>query len=280
VTDLNPHLDGVAEGTWHRFTYRTVHGFEHGALTLTPPGWRAGTPSPTVVEIYPGHSPSRNLGGIGPMVDHELLAAHGYAALLADSPYDPRAAADPIEAAPAAVLPAVDEAVRLGFSDPARLAATRSSHGGTAVLGLLTRTGRFRAAIAEAGIADMVSKYGQMHLALHHPKRMGTVFWCETGQGGMGGPPWERPLRYLANPPIHFIDRVTTPMLLVAGTNDTAVSWTQCGEVFVGPRRLGRSCTLLVGRGEGHGAARWSEANRPEAVGRMLAWLARHLQAR
>jgi len=279
LTDHNPHMRGISRGTWHGFAFRTAHGREVGAALLTPPGWDHGTPCPTVVGFYPGGWPSRDPAAASLSIDAELLAARGHAVLLPDVPYDHRAPGDPSDAAPAAVLAAVNEAVRLGYADPDRLAVMGCSYGGMAVLSLLTRTGRFRAAVAEAGIADLAAKYGQMHLALDHPEWIGSVPWSETGQGGMGGPPWERPLRYVANSPVYALDRITTPLLLVAGSYDTAVSWAQSGEVFVGLRRLGRTCTLLVGRGEGHGISRWSEPNRREAVVRVLEWLDRHLKA-
>lgn len=279
LTDLNPHLAGIAQGEWQRFAFRTIHGADVGAAVLTPPGWKGGVPYPTVVCFYPDSYPSGAPGTVHPPVEPQLLAAQGYVVLLPDVPYDHLAAADPLDAAPAAVLPAVNEAIRLGYTDPQRLAVMGTSFGGTAVLGLLTRTGRFRVAVAEAGAADMASKYGEMQLALEHPELVGSTAWCETGQGGMGGPPWEWPLRYVNNSSVYFLDRVTTPLLLVAGSQDSAVSWAQSGEVFVGLRRLGRTCTLLVGRGEGHGISRWSEANRREAVTRILAWLDRYLGA-
>ena len=55
------------------------------------------------------------------------------------------------------------------------------------------------------------------------------------------------------------------------------MSWAQSGEVFVGLRRLGRTRTLLVGRGEGHGGSGWWEPNRREALARIPGWRRRYL---
>jgi len=108
---------------------------------------------PTIVSVYPDHRPSRSVRETPVPLPPELLAAQGWAVLRPDIPYDQGARADPIEATPAAALPAVDEAVRRAHAD--RLAVLGVSSGGAAVLRLLTRTGRFRAAVAESGTADM-----------------------------------------------------------------------------------------------------------------------------
>jgi len=104
-----------------------------------------------------------------------------------------------------------------------------------------------------------------MHVALEHPQLVGAVAWCETGQRGMGGPPWERPLRYLADSPVYFLDRVTTPLLLVTGSQDSAVSRAQSGEVFVGCGGWGgpARCWSAAGKGTaGRGGRRRTGARR------------------
>ena len=123
-----------------------------------------------------------------------------------------------------------------------------------------------------------VSAFAGMPAPLDHPERAGqSVAWCETGQGGMGAPPWERPERYVVNSPVFALDRIHTPLLLLAGDRDPGVPWSQSGEVYVGLNRLGRTCELAVYRGEGHTVRGWQETNRRDAVTRILRWLDTHL---
>jgi len=278
VADLNPHLGEVALGERRRFAFRTSEGVQAGATILLPPDWQEGRPCPTVVAFYPDAYPSKDPNGFSayavPEVVHgQLLASRGFAVLMPDVPYDQSGPGDPAAAGTAAVLPAVNEAVRLGYCDPERLAMSGHSYGGYGVLALLTQTGRFRAAVASAAPADMASMYGKT-LAGDH---IGGEAWCESEQGGMGAPPWERPLRYVANSPVFLADRIRTPLLLICGDADRGVPWSQSGEMFVALRRLGRRCTLAVYPGEEHNPDRYSEGHRMDVLRRVVSWLEEHL---
>jgi hypothetical protein len=82
---------------------------------------------------------------------------------------------------------------------------------------------------------DPVSAYGSMHGDDDRTGRVAAhgVQWAESSQGGMGAHPWDRPLRYVDNSPVFFLDRIRTPVLLIAGGRDHAVPWLQSGD----PRR-------------------------------------------
>ena len=238
-----------------------------------------GKPCPGVVVFYPGTAMgSRDVDFCGgPIVPYEWLAAQGFSVVLVDVPYDHRRPHDPINAGAGAVLPAVNAAIRRRYVDPDRMAVMGHSFGGYGVLCLVTRTQRFRAAICASGVSNVASQYGTMYGALAGREPKTQVPNAEAGQGGMGAPPWERPLRYVTNSPVFHLDRVTTPLLLVAGSEDCTTPWLQAGEAFVGLRRLSRTCTLLVYEGEGHEPNRWAECNRRDLATRILEWLQRHL---
>ncbi len=280
VTQLNPHLAEAALGRRRHFTFRTTEGQQVGAGILLPHGWVPGTPCPTVVSVYPGAFPSRRTldFDVGNIVEHQLLASRGYAVLTVDVPYDPKGPGDPSGVTAAAALPATDDAVRLGFAAPARLAIEGHSYGGYAVVTTVVRTSRFRAAIASAGAANLAAAYGSMYGNERHGGFYAFgVQWLESNQGGMGAPPWERPFRYVDNSPVFFLDRVHTPLLLIAGGRDTAIPWLQSGEVFTGMRRLGRTCTFVLYPKEGHVPTDFAEANRRDVVERVLSFLKEHL---
>ena len=280
VTDLNAHLAGVLLGQRRRMPFRTAQGEFVGAGVLLPPGWDPGSPGPGVVSVYPGGFPSGRVHEFdsGVIVEHQLLASRGYAVLTVDVPYEHAGTGDPSAAAAEAALPAVNEAARLGYVDPERMGLEGHSFGGYAVVATLVRTARFRAAVAASGAGNLISAYGSMYGGdkdgYFYPYG---VQWLEFVQGGMGAPPWERPLRYIANTPIFVLDRVRTPLLLIAGGEDTAVPWLQSGEVFVGLRRLGRVCTLLLYPHGGHNPTSFPEPARRDVVERVLAFLDRHL---
>ncbi len=283
LVDLNPHLMGKIFGVRKSFRFRTNDGEEVGARILLPPGWTPGRHCPTVVSVYPGAWPSQRPYSFddGDLISHQFLAARGFAVLQPDVPYDETAPYDPSRACDGAVLPALNEAVRLGYVDNERVALEGASFGGYGVVTLLCNTGRFRAAIAVAPPTDLASMYGGMPDALSprgYRQSIRSTFgasWLEDGDAGMRAPVWDRPLRYVINSPVFWLDRISTPLLLIAGSADAIVPWSQAAEVFIGLRRLGRRCMLLVYKGEEHGE--WSLPSQRDLSTRVVDWLDEYL---
>jgi dipeptidyl aminopeptidase/acylaminoacyl peptidase len=67
----------------------------------------------------------------------------------------------------------------------------------------------------------------------------------------MGAPPWEVPLRYVENSPVFYLDRIKTPVIIQAGSDDEAIVQFS-DEVWVGLQRLGKEATYLRYGGEEH----------------------------
>jgi len=67
----------------------------------------------------------------------------------------------------------------------------------------------------------------------------------------MGAPPWEVPLRYVQNSPVFYLDRIDTPLIVQAGSEDELIV-PLSDEVWVGLQRLGKEATYLRYQGEGH----------------------------
>jgi dipeptidyl aminopeptidase/acylaminoacyl peptidase len=174
----------------------------------------------------------------------QMLATRGYAVLYPDIP---QRVGTPMRDIAAAVLPAVDKVIELGIADPERLGVFGQSYGGYSTISLLVQTSRFKGALMSAGLADLVSNYGTFSGG-----SASGIGWSETGQALMVGTPWEYRERYLENSPIFYLDRVTTPLLIVHGDRDEAVSVAQGDEVFVGLRRLGKEVEYRRYGGEGH----------------------------
>ena len=68
----------------------------------------------------------------------------------------------------------------------------------------------------------------------------------------MGGTLWEKPLRYIENSPIFYIDKIQTPLLLLHNDKDGHVPWYQGIEMYVALRRLGKPSWMLNYNGEPH----------------------------
>jgi dipeptidyl aminopeptidase/acylaminoacyl peptidase len=115
-------------------------------------------------------------------------------------------------------LPGVRKVVEMGIADPDRLGIMGHSNGGYSTLSLITQTTRFKAAIMNAGPSDLISFYGQMG-------KDGTSFGVALGESFyIGGTPWDHRSKYIENSPVFFLDRVQTPLLIIHGGSDDAVS--------------------------------------------------------
>jgi len=130
-----------------------------------------------IVRVRPGEHPYARINrfgfGLDNMENAQILAAQGYAAYYPGFSADSR---DPMKQFAAAVIPAVNALIDLGIADPERLGVLGFSYGSYCVLGLITQTDRFKAAVAQAGITNFSSFYSQM------PRS-----WFKEGEGSMSG---------------------------------------------------------------------------------------------
>lgn len=94
----------------------------------------------------------------------------------------------------------------------------------------------------------------------------------------MGGGPWQYPNKYTENSPLFYLDRVQAPLLIVHGTEDTAVPSFLADEIFVGLRRLGKEVEYAKYEGEGHSQISWGYINQVDYLNRIIDWFDAHLK--
>jgi dipeptidyl aminopeptidase/acylaminoacyl peptidase len=283
---INRFLAQILQGELQKIEYRSPDGRLLNAWLLLPPGYSDGHRLPTVVWVYAGLSYSDTppffsvrLNSSGPY-NLQLLAARGYAVLLPSMPLKPEGqASDPYSELPDGVLPAVDKAIELGFSDPERVAVMGHSFGGYSVLGLITQTARFRAAISLSGFCNLMSLYGVLDTRFRFEdrarERLIHMVFAESGQFRMGAPPWEDAERYVRNSPLTYAGRVATPLLIVHGDMDY-VPIQQAEEFFTAMYRQRKVASFVRYWGEGHIIQ--SPANVQDMWNRIFAWLQDHLR--
>jgi dipeptidyl aminopeptidase/acylaminoacyl peptidase len=275
LTNVAPALSQRALGKSEVVEWRSLDGeLQRGAL-IYPADYEAGKSYPLIVKVYGGSSISDHLNLFGyanaPVENLHLYTTRGYALLLADSKLN---VGTPMVDLMKSVMPGIDRAIATGLADPQRNGITGHSYGGYSVLSLLVQSPRFKAAVMRAGMGDLIAGYGQL---AHDGTNYGLA-WAESGQGRMGGSPWEYRERYVENSPIFYLDRVQTPLLIIHGDQDDAVPAYLADEVFTGLRRLGRAVTYARYPGEGHWEGGWSYADRLDALQRQIAWFERYLK--
>jgi dipeptidyl aminopeptidase/acylaminoacyl peptidase len=275
LSNINSVVSALTLGKSRLIDWRSMDGLPLRGALLLPANFDPARRYPLIVYVYGGSYGSGSVyrfGLAGPVVDNlQLLATRGYAVLVPDCPL---AKGTPMRDLFRTVNPAVDKVVQLGIADPDRIGIMGHSYGGYSTLALIVQTNRFRAAVDSAGISDLISLYGQMDDSGASPN----IGWCETGQGGMVGTPWQFRDRYIENSPVFYLDRVSTPLLITNGELDDATPHAQAEEVFVGLRRLGKEVVYAKYRGEGHWQGTWSYLNVVDYWSRVLQWLDQHLQ--
>ena len=281
IVETNTFLRDIRPGELRKIEYRSLDGQELKGWVILPYGYQEGKRFPMVAWVYPstvyGDTPPRPYpSSQQDVLNPQLLAAHGYAVLLPSMPLKPYGELeDPYLQFAKGVLPAVDKLVDLGIADPKRVGVMGWSYGGYSVYGLITQTNRFRAAIAGAGLSDLVSLYGTFAAfdgrsrydanAHEDPFRMWNV---ETM--AMGAPPWKDLGRYLRNSPISYVDRVETPLMIIHGDLDPVVGIEQAEEFFTALYRQNKRARFVRYWGEWHGIE--SPANIRDAWQRIFAW--------
>lgn len=123
-------------------------------------------------------------------------------------------------------------------------------------------------------MSNLFSNYGEML----NDGSASSIGWAETGQGRMGGSPWEFQDRYITNSPFFFLDRVNTPLLIQHGAADHIVSVARAEETFIALRRLGKPVVFVRYEGEGHAPNSWKFANIEDYWQRIFQWFERYLK--
>jgi dipeptidyl aminopeptidase/acylaminoacyl peptidase len=275
VSDVAPGLSQRALGKSEVLEWRSLDGeLQRGAL-IYPGDYEPGKSYPLIVKVYGGSPISDHLNLFGyasaPVENLHLYTTRGYALLLADSSLN---VGTPMVDLMKSVMPGIDRAIATGVADPQRIGVTGHSYGGYSTLALIVQSPRFKAAVMRAGMGDLIAGYGQL---AHDGTNYGLA-WAESGQGRMGGSPWEYRERYLENSPVFYLDRVRTPLLIIHGDQDDAVPSYLADQIFTGLRRLGKTVTYARYPGEGHWEGGWSYADRADALRRQIAWFDRHLK--
>jgi dipeptidyl aminopeptidase/acylaminoacyl peptidase len=284
LTDLNPHLRQIPRGKKELFSYRNLDGQELKGALLYPPGYEEGKRYPLVVDVYAG-SMVTTLERTFPLYFNpvscipQLLSQCGYLVMEPSIPLSAEGnKGSPLKEIPDSVLPAVDKVVEMGIADPERIGVIGQSYGGYTVNVLITQTNRFKAAVALAGLSDLISNYGIFDARMRYGLGGSSFFssWSEGGQGRMGVPPWEDRLQWIENSPIYYLNKVETPLLLLHGDLDF-VSLAQAEEVFSGLKRLEKEVEFVRYFGEGHVLSK--PANIRDSWRRIVAWFDKCLKA-
>jgi dipeptidyl aminopeptidase/acylaminoacyl peptidase len=262
-------LRGIQLGAVQRLKVKSADGTDIDAFLTLPPGVSAapGRRLPTLLRIHGGPVAQFAMGF---ETEWQILAAHGYAVVAAN----PRGSSGYGRAFSRAifadwgnkdyqdVMAAVDHVIAMGIADPDRLGVGGWSYGGILTNYVVTKTGRFKAAISGASETNYLANYGTDHYQKEWEAELGL--------------PWKNPELWMRLSPFFQMEKITTPVLLLCGAADVNVPCLNSEQLFQGLRRLGRDTELVIYPDQFHSIEKPTYVK--DRYDRYLDWYDKHLQ--
>lgn len=239
LVETNPQLASRAIGPTELISFLDADGHVKKAVVYYPANYVKGKTYPTVFEIYEDYFDDTF------DVRANVLTGAGYVVVHPSVDFD---IGYPGEAWTKGVTAAANKLIEMGVADSARLGVQGQSYGGYATNLLITQTNRFKAAVNISGKVDMISFYTDS-------PRLGVrnVNAAEKTQDRLGASMWAQPQKYVAHSAVMFADRITTPLMLVTGAQDSNVPEINTREMYYALRRLGKDCVWVSYANGGHG---------------------------
>ncbi|MCE5320963.1 MAG: prolyl oligopeptidase family serine peptidase [Bacteroidales bacterium] len=249
ITNANPQQSDFNWGTAELIKWTTLDGKVVEGVIYKPADFDPNKKYPMIVNFYEKNSSTlysyRTPEAHRSTIDYHMYTSNGYVVFNPDIYYKE---GYPGESAYNCIMPGISAILNMGFVDKAKIGAQGHSWGGYQVAYLATRTSLFAAIESGAPVVNMFSAYGGIRWGTGHNRS----FQYEHEQSRIGKTPWESPLRYIENSPIFSMDKVTTPILIMANDKDGHVPWYQGIEYFTSLKRLQKPVWLLNYSGEVH----------------------------
>ncbi|SMP67357.1 Prolyl oligopeptidase family protein [Neorhodopirellula lusitana] len=249
VSDANPQQDEYSWGTAELTHWKAKDGQDLDGILLKPDNFDPSKQYPMLVYFYERKSDSLH-SYYPPQAGRSTICfsfyvSRGYLVFIPDIPYK---TGEPGQSAVNSILPGVDHLVAQGFVDNDRVGMQGHSWGGYQTAYLVTQTDRFACAESGAPVSNMTSAYG----GIRWSTGMSRMFQYERTQSRIGEDLWSARDKYIANSPLFFADKISTPLLILHNDHDGAVPWYQGIELFVALRRLEKPAWMLNYNGDPH----------------------------
>jgi len=262
-----------------RFTGVSKDGTEVDAWLVRPAGFEEGKHYPVLVTIHGGPFAQYDNGFFD---EFQVYAGAGYAVLFANprggsghSEVWARAIRGPIDGGGTGwgsvdyedVMGVVDTALeRFDFLDAERMGVLGGSYGGFLTSWIVGHTNRFKAALSERAVNQLVSAFGSSD-----------IFWIFERE--FGGQMFDHVDEWLRMSPTSYAKDIETPLLILHSENDLRCDVEQAEHLFTLLRLLGKEVEFLRFPDEGHELSRnGSPLHRVQRFEAILDWFDRYLK--
>lgn len=275
LTNLNTGwLSGVVVQPHRGFWYESFDGRRVQGWLIEPVGYRAGTTYPLAVEIHGGPHSMWGPGERTMWHEFQLLAANGYFVLYTN----PRGSSGygyefkyAIQRAwgdgpMSDVLTGVDTVVARGMIDQERMVVTGGSYAGYLTAYLVGHDHRFAAAVAQRGVYDLATFFGEGNAWRLVPFEFNAY-------------PWEDPEILRRESPITYAHQIETPLLIMHSDRDLRTGVSQSEMLYRTLKVLKKPVEYVRYPREGHDLSRSGEPTlRIDRLLRILEFFERHVR--
>ncbi|MFQ6068978.1 MAG: prolyl oligopeptidase family serine peptidase [Candidatus Aminicenantales bacterium] len=262
----------VKLGKVERWTFRNKHNIEIEGRIYYPPDFDPGRKYPCLVYYYGGTSPvTREFGGRYPK---NLYAAKGYVVYVLQPSgaigFGQKFSAFHVNDWGMIVADEIIDGVKKfldahPFVETKQVGCIGASYGGFITMLLLTRTDIFATAVAHAGISSISSYWGE-----------GYWGYAYSAYAAPNSFPWNRKDIFVNQSPLFNADKITTPLLLLHGSEDTNVPPGESTQLFTALKILGKEGEYIQILGENHHILTYNK--RIMWTKTILAWFDRYLK--
>jgi dipeptidyl aminopeptidase/acylaminoacyl peptidase len=257
----------VPKSVW----FRSYDGHRVQGWIMKPYNFRKGRKYPAIVEVHGG--PRAQYGNV---LFHEMqyLAAKGYVVFYCN----PRGSQGYGEAHAKAivgdwggpdyedVMAGTDILCELPYVDPKRIGITGGSYGGYMTNWVVGHTKRFRAAVTQRSVVNLISFFGSSDMGWDLNEEFLALPWTKFEE-----------LKRMS--PITYAHKIRTPLLIIHSENDLRCPIEQAEQLFVYLKYLGRKVEFVRFPEEPHGLSRGGRPDRRMARLQFISdWFDRYLK--
>ncbi|MBN2046965.1 MAG: S9 family peptidase [Anaerolineaceae bacterium] len=267
--ELIDELDlGRTEEVW----FKGSNGNDLQGWILTPPGFDPEKQYPSILEIHGGPQAQY---GYHFMHEFYYLAAQGYVVYYTN----PRGGTGYGEEHTRAIYSDwgnvdykdlmcwTDYVEKLPYIDQRRMGVTGGSYGGYMTVWIIGHTHRFKAAVTQRCVSNLLSMWGSSDMN-----------WATEMLVGLEGASFENLEEYWRQSPIAYIGNAKTPTLVIHSEMDLRCPIEQGEQVFVALKKLGIDSEMVRFPDEPHGLSRNGRTDRRVVrLNHISGWFNRYL---
>jgi len=279
ITHFNDELlQEVKLNTPEHFRFTASDGQDIDGWIIKPKGFEKGKKYPAILEIHGGPA---TVYGEGFMHEFHVFSNAGYVVIFTNprgssgyseefrdirGHYGEREYKDLMEA--------IDYVIEhYDFIDKEKLGVTGGSYGGFMTNWIIGHTDRFKAAVTQRSISNMISFYGTTDI--------GFIFGPDQIAKDFEGHFWKPDAfeKYWRQSPIKYIENAKTPLLIIHSVNDFRCWVDQALQLFTALKIRGVDTRLVLFPNESHNLSRKGKPkHRKRRLEEMKNWFDKYLK--